>query len=111
MTKTKNDNEARSVPIASDRTSGAPTIDHLLSRRDGAIKQADPSTYDQALGVQRSAQRAVQRSSPGRLIPPFDAERVEAIQTAIDAGCYEAHPEVIADKLIENIDEHLSRKS
>ena len=50
------------------------------------------------------------RHAPGRLIPPFDASRVEAIQTAIDAGCYEPHPDVIADKLIENIDEQVSRK-
>ena len=102
MTKTRKDNEASGVPIASDRVQDARPIGHLRSKRSTAFKQPDPSMYGQASQGFRTA--------PGRLIPPFDAERVEAIQAAIEAGRFEPHPDVIADKLIENVDELLSRK-
>ena len=102
MTKTKKDNEASGVPIASDRAQVAQPIGYLRSKRPAAFKQPDLSMYGQASQWSRTV--------PGRLIPPFDAERVEAIQAAIDAGRFEPHPDVIADKLIENVDEFLSRK-
>jgi len=101
MTKTKNDDEAPNLPTASDRAQIAQVGD-VRPRRPSAFKEPDPSMYGRASQANRTA--------PGRLIPPFDAARVEAIQAAIDAGRFEPHPDVIADKLIENVDELLSRK-
>ena len=101
MTKTKNDHEASSVRVANDRAGISKPIGAAPSKRTIAFKRGISTLRDQ---------RHEAGSSAGRLIPPFDAERVEAIQAAIDAGCFEPHPEVIADKIIENAEELLSRK-
>ncbi len=42
--------------------------------------------------------------------PSFDAAKVERIAQAIRDGKFEVNPEAIADKLIENAKELLSRK-
>lgn len=102
MTKTKNDNDTRRVPIESDRSEVVQPIDPTRSIRPLSFTTSD---WSMLRGTPHG-----QRTAPGRLIPPFDAERVEAIQAAIDAGRYHPHPDVIADKLIENVDELLSRK-
>ena len=102
MTKTDKDNEAPRVPIASDCTQVAQTIDPGRSTRSLTFRTSD-------LSIIRGTPHG-QGAAPGRLIPPFDVERVEAIQAAIDAGRFEPHPDAIADKLIENFDELLSCK-
>ena len=41
--------------------------------------------------------------------PEFDAEKVARITQSINDGSYKVHPEIIADKLISNASELLSR--
>lgn len=41
----------------------------------------------------------------------FDAEKVKRLATAIKQGKFEVHPEAIADKLIANAQELLSKKT
>lgn len=91
------------MPIANGRTTVSQPIGPVRSKRLIAFRTP-------GITIPRESRNG-HGSAAGRLIPPFDAKRVEAIQTAIDAGRFEPHPEVIADKLIENADELLSRKS
>jgi negative regulator of flagellin synthesis FlgM len=75
-------------------------------------KKADGANASGA--AQASAQ--VEISAAGSLLsgastdPTFDAQKVEKIAQAIREGKFQINPEAIADKLIDNAKELLSRK-
>lgn len=80
-----------------------------------AANAAAPTAAASAIPAQADASAKIQLSSAastllkGSATPEFDAEKVARISKAIDGGSFKINPEVIADKLISNAQELLSK--
>lgn len=68
---------------------------------------AIPAKADASAKIQLSSTAATLLS--GSATPEFDATKVAAISKAIDEGSFKINPEAIADKLIANAQELLSK--
>lgn len=74
-----------------------------------AMARAAPAAAATA-GVPVTLSRAAQALEPtGRTQGEFDADRVKAMRAAIDAGTFKVNAGAIADKLLGNAQEVLSR--
>lgn len=74
-----------------------------------ATARAAPAAAATA-GVPVTLSRAAQSlEPPGRTQGEFDAERVKAMRAAIDGGTFKVNAGAIADKLLANAQEVLSR--
>ncbi len=73
----------------------------------GALTTAIPAQADASAKIQLSS--AASTLLTGSATPEFDAEKVARISKAIDDGSFKINPEVIADKLISNAQELLSK--
>ena len=73
----------------------------------GALTTAIPAQADASAKIQLSS--AASTLLTGSATPEFDAEKVARISKAIDDGSFKINPEVIADKLIANAQELLSK--
>lgn len=75
------------------------------SRTSGAGKSATAAEQDKvSLSTTASSLMAAGAD------PAFDAEKVERIKQSIADGSYKVNPEAIADKLISNAQEVLSKR-
>jgi negative regulator of flagellin synthesis FlgM len=72
-----------------------------------AAASAIPAQADASAKIQLSSTASTLRT--GSATPEFDAEKVARISKAIDGGSFKINPEVIADKLISNAQELLSK--
>jgi negative regulator of flagellin synthesis FlgM len=95
----------------SDKPNGASGVGG--TRTEGAAP-SKPSGKTKSLdgGVDSSAKVTLSSAAStllGGTDPAFDAKKVESVKQAIDDGSYKVDPEVIADKLISNAKELLSR--
>lgn len=70
---------------------------------------AIPVKADASAKIELSSTAATLLSAGGA--PEFDAAKVAAISKAIDDGSYKVNPEAIADKLLANAQELLSKTS
>lgn len=70
---------------------------------------AIPAKADASAKIELSSTAATLLSASGT--PEFDAAKVAAISKAIDEGSYKVNPEAIADKLLANAQELLSKTS
>ncbi len=83
----------------------------------GKAAASEHAASPQALGVSAEASAKVELSSAASSLmasagsAEFDAEKVARITQAIADGSFKVHPEVIADKLIANAQELLSKGS
>ena len=68
---------------------------------------AIPSTADASAKIQLSNTATSLMSNSGGAV--FDAEKVARISNAIDSGTFKINPEAIADKLISNATEVLTK--
>ncbi len=86
----------------------------------GATRNTDGTTTSKPTGKTQSLDGGVDSSAKvtlsttansllGGTDPTFDAKKVSAVKQAIDDGSYKVDPEVIADKLISNAKELLTR--
>ena len=66
----------------------------------GALAQSAPATFSKAV-------RALEQTSRNQ--GDFDAGKVKAVRTAIENGTFKVDAEVIADKMLANTQEFLSR--
>ncbi|QEA12596.1 flagellar biosynthesis anti-sigma factor FlgM [Comamonas flocculans] len=62
-----------------------------------------------AAGVPVTLSHNVRGAAVGRANADFNAEKVDAIKTAISNGSYRVNAEAVADKMLENAYETLSR--
>ncbi len=80
-----------------------------------AANAAAPAAASTAIPAKADASAKIQLSSAastlltGSATPEFDAEKVARISKAIDGGSFKINPEAIADKLISNAQELLSK--
>lgn len=72
-----------------------------------ASTKAIPATADASAKIQLSNTATSLMSSSGGAF--FDAEKVARISRAIDSGTFKINPEAIADKLISNAKEVLTK--
>jgi len=72
-----------------------------------ASANAIPSTADASAKIQLSTTATSLMSSSGGAF--FDADKVARISSAIDSGTFKINPEAIADKLISNAKEVLTK--
>lgn len=93
------DSKAAVAPAAAERKSGAPAKAEL-----GAGAKPEPSAK-----VELSASASVLAAAEAD--PAFDTAKVERIAQAIRDGKFEVNADAIADKLIQNAQELLARKS
>jgi negative regulator of flagellin synthesis FlgM len=91
------DNQASLTPLASDR------------KASGSTSQAKTEATSPSASVQLSATASQLRSSSSD--GSFDAEKVARIAQAIRDGEFKINPGKIADKLIANAQELLSRSA
>jgi negative regulator of flagellin synthesis FlgM len=96
-----NPDKAAALPAA---TSPAPVNDATKAQATTAI----PSTADASAKIALSNEATSLIS--GGSTTDVDAEKVARIAKAIDDGSYKIDPQVIADKLISNAQELLSKK-
>lgn len=76
------------------------------SRTAGAGKSAAAAEQDK-VSLSTTASSLMSTSSAD---PAFDAEKVERVKQAIADGSYQVNPQAIADKLIANAQEVLSKR-
>lgn len=85
--------------------SASVTTEPVKSQPTAAI----PAKADASAKIELSSTAATLLSAGGA--PEFDAAKVAAISKAIDEGSYKVNPEAIADKLLANAQELLSKTS
>lgn len=76
-------------------------------RASGSAKSASTAEQDK-VSLSSTASSLMSASSAD---PAFDAEKVERVKQSIADGTYQVNPQAIADKLIANAQEVLSKKS
>jgi len=90
-----------------------PAVTPVTTERKGGAGDSTPSTS--AAGPASEASAHVELSAAASLLdveggaPEFDSEKVSRIAQAIREGKFTVNPEAIADKLIANAQELLSR--
>ena len=79
------------------------------SAADGLAKSAPAASASRAPSTVTFSRSARDLEPPGRAAGDFDAVRVKAMRAAIDAGTFRIDASAIADKLLSNAQEVLSR--
>ncbi len=100
------DKPATAAPAAT-AGHGAPAANAAAPAVHAAAASAIPAQADASAKIQLSS--AASTLLTGSATPEFDAEKVARISKAIDGGSFKINPEVIADKLISNAHELLSK--
>jgi negative regulator of flagellin synthesis FlgM len=94
-----------------DKTAPAPaqtgTSAASSSQTPAANASAIPVTADPSAKIELSSTASTLLS--GSATPEFDAEKVDRISKSIEDGTFKANPEAIADKLISNAQELLTK--
>ena len=94
-----------------DKTAPAPaktgTSAASSSQTPAANANAIPVTADPSATIELSSTASTLLS--GNVTPEFDAEKVDRISKSIEDGTFKANPEAIADKLISNAQELLTK--
>ena len=98
------------LPGAALQSGPAKQAQAAASTAEGLAKSAPAAT----LASRASASVTLSRSArdlepPGRLASDFDAGRVKAMRAAIEGGTFRINASAIADKLLDNAHEVLSR--
>lgn len=95
-----------------DKPTVAPaTTDRTASSAGPAKPAATPGTAEASAQVELSSAAAALLSGVGGATAEFDAEKVARISQAIADGSFKVDPAAIADKLIANAQELLSKAS
>ncbi|WP_313316190.1 flagellar biosynthesis anti-sigma factor FlgM [Pulveribacter sp.] len=90
----------------------------VAARQQGKAAAPAPAAEAAAQGAQRAAAGAgvpvtlssnVRAVEPGRQSADFDAAKVKAVKAAIENGTFRVDAEAVADKLLANAFETLSR--
>jgi negative regulator of flagellin synthesis FlgM len=95
-------------PITTVASSPSPSQDAAKTQQ-AAAATAIPATADPSAKIELSS--AASTLLDKQSSADFDAEKVARVSQAIDAGTFKINPEVIADKLISNAKELLSKHS
>ena len=94
-----------------DKTAPAPaktgTTATTNAQAPAANASAIPVTADPSAKIELSTAASTLLS--GSATPEFDAEKVARISKSIDDGTFKVNPEAIADKLISNAQELLTK--
>jgi negative regulator of flagellin synthesis FlgM len=94
-----------------DKTAPAPaktgTTAATNAQAPAANASAIPVTADPSAKIELST--AASSLLSGSATPEFDAEKVARISKSIDDGSFKVNPEAIADKLISNAQELLTK--
>ena len=88
--------------VGSSATGSAPSISGASTPAGAIPTNADPSAK---IELSNTASTLLSSS----VSPEFDAKKVAQVSSAISSGQYKINPEVIADKLISNAKELLSK--
>jgi negative regulator of flagellin synthesis FlgM len=97
------------VPVGAERTSAKKDpVQAAPPDRVGSPLPATPAKPEESAKVQLSS--AAKQLGGVKDEAGFDANKVERIASAIRAGTFKVNPDAIADKLIANATELLSRK-
>ncbi len=86
----------------------APSAGTAAASQSAATATTAPAGAGPSAKVELSSAASLMNASGGA---EFDAEKVARISQAIADGSFKIHPEVIADKLIANAQELLSKGS
>lgn len=86
----------------------APSAGTAAASQSAATASTAPAGAGPSAKVELSSAASLMNASGGA---EFDAEKVARISQAIADGSFKIHPEVIADKLIANAQELLSKGS
>ena len=98
------DKTAPLPPAATPPSAAPPAADAAKAQQATA---AIPASADASAKIELSSTAATLLS--GNSTAEFDAEKVARVSKAIDEGSFKINPEVIADKLIANAQELLSK--
>lgn len=88
---------------------GSPNPSQDAAKTQAAPTTAIPTTADPSAKIELSS--AASTLLDKQSTADFDAEKVARVSQAIDNGTFKINPEVIADKLISNATELLSKHS
>jgi negative regulator of flagellin synthesis FlgM len=104
--KIGNHAELPAVPVAPATTPGSPTAP-TTSAAQTTTPSAIPASADPSatLELSSTASTLLSTGDPAE----FDSAKVDRISKSIDDGTYKVNPEAIADKLISNAQELLSK--
>ncbi len=94
--------ELKPLPVAPSVTA-QPQVPANATATTGAI----PAKADASAKIELSSNASNLLNNDST--PEFDAAKVASVSSQIDQGTYKIHPEAIADKLISNAQELLSR--
>ena len=95
------------TPLPVSNGAAANTESAKAAAAPAASAKAIPATADASAKIQLSNTATSLMSSSGGAF--FDAEKVARISRAIDSGTFKINPEAIADKLISNAKEVLTK--
>lgn len=90
---------AQTAPAKQAKTA-APAAEGVAARTASAAVAGVPVTFS-------NAARALEQT--GRNQGDFDAGKVKAVRAAIENGTFKVNAEVVADKMLANTEEFLSR--
>ena len=87
-----------------------PPVAPIAAERKGTAAPATPASPAAASSTQVEFSAAASLLASAAADPSFDAAKVDSIAQAIRDGKFSVNAEAIADKLIENAQELLTRK-